>query len=210
MTSIVAVDLDNTLYDFDTPARDAFLKLGIERGNKGFFKGAYNAWGEWRSMTDSCGDDIQEEVIQMVHEPESILEQHPFKGSQQVLHELEEQGHTLLFISNREPERHRPTAVWLEDHGFPPGELICTRESKLPLIAHCQYLIDDRPKTLVQFVFEYDWKNKYGSQNGAMQRKAFSLAYPYNQALTDVPGMYFAPTWGGIQYYLAKEGVLDG
>ena len=41
------------------------------------------------------------------------------------------------------------------------------------------------------------------------QRKAFVKGYPYNQALTDVPNVYVAMDWYGINEYLVRKGVLS-
>jgi hypothetical protein len=74
--------------------------------------------------------------------------------------------------------------------------------NKIPLVSDCQYIIDDRPKTLVQFIYDAQWLHGRLRQ----PRLGFGLAFPFNQNLTDVPGVYLAPTWGGIRYYLKQEG----
>jgi hypothetical protein len=209
MTTI-AVDVDNTLYDFESAARQAFLDLAAERSDEGLFQGAYNPWTEWRSMGDVCGPEVQSAVICRVHEPEVILDQTPYIGAADVLWELVNAGYKLKYISNRSPDAFGATYRWLEGCGFPIGvsapdaNLVCTMGNKIPLVSDCQYIIDDRPKTLVQFIYDAQWLHGRLRQ----PRLGFGLAFPFNQNLTDVPGVYLAPTWGGIRYYLIKKGVL--
>lgn len=193
----IAVDVDSTLYDFETPAREAFQKLADERNDKTLFRGLYVPWTEWRSPADACGLDDWLTVIDMVHEPESILAQEPFAGSASVLQALEDEGHELLYITSRKSACHEATAQWLDDH-FPEGEVICSGSDKSQHLANCQYLIDDRPKTLVEFIYDFS----------AFEREAFGLMYEYNRALTDINHIYLAPSWEGIRYYLHRMGVL--
>lgn len=201
MTSI-AVDIDSTLYDFETPFRQACLDLAFEREDKEkYFKAAYHSWVQWRSPAD-IDFSIFMEALDVVHSPEVIRSREPFEGSVDVIGELWEQGSDLIYISNRAPETEEATREWLVKSGFPPGDLICTNDSKREYMADCRYLIDDRPKTMVEFVYDRDWE--FG------ERKAFSKLYEYNEALTDIPNCYLAPTWAGIRYYLEQKGVLNG
>ena len=48
-------------------------------------------------------------------------------------------------LRSTHPEAFDPTWNWLDHNEFPPGELKCQWEDKIPLIADCQYIIDDRP-----------------------------------------------------------------
>lgn len=201
--TVIAVDIDNTLYSFEYAARKAYLDLAHKRGDKTLFKGAYNPWQEWRSMSDVCGDEICGQVISLVHSPEVINQQRPYPECRDVLHELADAGYELRYISNRHPDSREVTAEWLEDFRFPSGELFCTFEDKIPLVKDCLYIIDDRPKTLVQFVYDRDWPASL-----FRPRIGFGMAFPFNQALTDIPGIYLAPTWGGIRYYLQDKEIL--
>jgi FMN phosphatase YigB (HAD superfamily) len=51
----IAVDIDSTLYDFETPAREAMFKLYKETGDLVYKEGAYHPWTEWRSPADVLG-----------------------------------------------------------------------------------------------------------------------------------------------------------
>lgn len=204
----IAVDLDSTLYDFSPPFRQAFFDLARESGKKEeYFKGGYHSWSEWRSPADVCGIEGFMAALDRVHSPEVISSRIPFEGSVEAVNELADQGYDILYVTNRDPKVTRATEGWLRDCGFPIDneELICTMSDKQNIIAHCQYLIDDRPKTLVEFVYNRDWASP-----ARPQRKGFGMMFEYNRALTDIPNIYLAPTWGGLRYYLEEKGVLDG
>lgn len=205
----IAVDIDDTLYSFNNLAREVFVDVAIEKGNKRYQRGAYCAWGEWRSPPDVTDDDVWMEVIERCHSPEMISQQVPFSNASDTLTELAEQGYELRYISNRDPLATSDTKSWIDYYNFPDGELICTREDKLPQIRDCMYLIDDRPKTLIQFVYDFHWKHRYGSENKQYERKGFGLYMPYNAALTDVPGIKLAPNWKLLRQYLIETDVLQ-
>lgn len=204
----VAVDIDSTLYDFETPAREAFAKLAEERGDKSLLRGAYHPWTEWRSPADACGLEVWLDAIAMVHANDVILDQTPFPGSVETCAALVSEGYDLLYVSNRATESYDATLEWLHNCGFPQADsLICNQFSdKKAALADCRYLIDDRPKTVVEFVFDYDWALRKGAEE---PRKAFVPAYPYNQNLTDIPNVYLAPTWAGLNSYMVSKGVLS-
>lgn len=207
---MIAIDVDSTLYDFATPARQAFLDLAIKHGDKEeYFKGGYQSWVEWRSPGDVCGPEAFQEVLDIVHSDSVIQEQDPFPGAVKIVNEIAEQ-HDLFYITNRSPKAADATRWWLNERGFPTADLIAMMDDKAPYLSECQYLIDDRAKTLVQFVEDFNWKYTYGSLDQPRKRQAFGLLFEYNRALTDLPNIYLAPTWAGIRYYLTKKGVLDG
>lgn len=206
----VAVDIDATLYNFEVPFRQAFLDLAFERGEKEeYFKGGYQSWVEWRSPADVCGIEAFHEALERVHSPKVILAQPPFDHSVEVVNDLAEQ-HDIFYISNRDQGCQQATRQWLTAKGFPNAELVCTMEDKGPWLSECQYIIDDRPRTLVSFVYDYMWKYTYGALADDNRRKAFGLLYEHNRSLTDIPNIYLAPTWSGLRYYLERKGVLHG
>lgn len=207
---MIAVDIDSTLYDFATPARQAFLDLALKHGEKEeYFRGGYQSWVEWRSPSDVCGPDAFQEVLDIVHSPRVILSQDPYPNAKEVLREIVAEGHEIFYISNRSKDAVDATEEWLWSNDFPEAELIATMEDKQPYLCECQYLIDDRAKTLVQFVEDFQWKYTNGALSKENERKAFGLLFPYNQNLTDIPNIYLAPTWPGLRYYLQRKGVLS-
>lgn len=243
--SSIAVDIDSTLYDFETVAREGFLVLADKYDDKDLFRGAYDPWIEWRSPADSCGLDIWLEVIALCHAPEVILSRVPFEGAVDTCRALEAAGHELMFISARDGTAEEATEQWLRQQGFlgSNAQVVCAHD-KTEHMAECQYLVDDRPKTVVEFVNDPDWNRRlvneidrrwtdvyrkywvadrertgqseqdayaahvewYRKQDA---RRAFVLEYPYNQNLSDVPGLSLAPTWAGINFYLVKYGLLE-
>ena len=223
--AIIGVDVDSTLYDFETPSRDAALKMWQETGDDAFKEAHYHPWTEWRSPADVLmGDDgIPHrwlEVINRVHDDNSILSQVPFTGAVETCQALMRAGHKLIYITNRAASTEAATRTWLVNNGLldsaevvMPATLVVTDGDKRPFLEHAQYLIDDRLKTCVQFVYDYDWQFMNGVRKdaggpGTLDRVAFVKAYPYNQNATDVPGLILAPTWAGISHYLVKKGLL--
>lgn len=222
----IAVDVDSTLYDFETPSRDASLKLWQETGDDAFKEAAYHPWTEWRSPADVLmGEDGVPhrwlEVIARVHEDDSILGMQPFSGAVETCSALAKAGHHLIYITNRAASTEEATRQWLDRNGFfgyPAQDpdaysLVVTEGNKAPFMADCQYLIDDRLKTCVQFVYDFDWQFNFGVRghvkgNANRDRIAFVKAYPYNQNATDIPGLILAPTWAAINVYLVKKGLL--
>ena len=165
----IAVDIDSTLYDFETPAREGFLALAEKYGDKSLFQGAYHPWTEWRSPADVCGLGIWMEVIGLCHDADVISQQVPFAGSVETCQALIREGHDLVYVSNRDTESTEATIEWLDKHGFlcTPGgtflgedAVVCMMDDKKPFLKDCQYLIDDRPKTCIEFVFDFEWEER--------------------------------------------------
>jgi uncharacterized HAD superfamily protein len=209
----IAIDIDSTLYDFETPFRQACLDLAFERDDKEkYFKAAYHSWVQWRSPAD-LDETIFAEALARVHSDAVILSRTPFENAVDVVSKLAEE-HEVFYITNRDPDCHAATHAWLVKHGFPNASmLICTMDNKALHLKDCQYIIDDRPKTMVEFVYDRMWSTYdpcKGECSEDKERKAFSLMFEYNDSLTDIPNVYLAPTWAGIEYYLTEKGVLNG
>jgi hypothetical protein len=205
----VAIDIDDTLYDFNIKIREEFFKMAIEYDDKDLLRGAYMPFVEWRSLTDSLGVDIAKEAIHRVHSDESILSQVPYEDSVKTLREVAAAGHNLFYISSRQETCHDATEKWLNEQKFPKGDILCVSGPKTNFIRDCRYLIDDRPSTIADFVTDYTWKKWNGStEKSEKQRVAFGLWYTYNQALTDLRNVYLAPTWLGLRYYLKKKEII--
>lgn len=206
----VAIDIDDTLYSFNNLAREVFVDVALEEGDKRMQRGAYCAWTEWRTPADVTDGNAWARIIERCHSGPNICRQTPFPSAAKTLQELVREGYELHYISNRSHDSLKDTMWWLEQHDFPVGSVTCNMDAKLPQVRDCQYIIDDRPKTLVEFVYDFGWKHRYGSENAAMQRKGFGLHTPYNAALTDVPGIKLAPNWKLLRQYMIDQGVLSG
>lgn len=204
--SKIAIDIDSTLYDFETAFRQAYIDIALEDDDKSLFRGAYASWVEWRSPWDVCGEDAFQKALDKVHSEEVIESRQPFEGAPDVLFELAKK-HQIMYLSNRDKKLTDITQDWLIDH-FPCGEVVCTMKDKQAHLMDCQYLIDDRPKTLCDFLYDRNWVTMGNVKEG--NRVGFGLLFEYNRALTDIPNLYLAPTWAGIGFYLNREGVLDG
>jgi hypothetical protein len=218
----IAIDIDSTLYDFETPARDAMLKLYLKTGDPVFKEGVYHPWTEWRSPADVLGLDRWLAAIGLCHQADVIEAQVPFDGAVETCRALLHEEHSLMYISNRATESEEATRRWLVSNHFFGGDiprvtedqfvtLVVTMGDKRPFLADCQYLIDDRLKTCIDFIHDFYWQAEHGvrGEENALERKAFVKAYGYNQAGTDIPGLYIAPTWAGLNEYLVTKDVLS-
>jgi hypothetical protein len=208
----IAVDIDSTLYDFETAAREAMLKKYYETKDPAYKLGVYHPWTEWRSPADAVGLKRWLTAIEVCHQADIIMAQVPFPGAVETCRALTDYGHSLLYISNRAEGSLDATSSWLEANGFlhEGAEVVATSGDKKPYMVGCQYLIDDRLKTCVEFIHDFDWQIVNGPRgtNPSRERKAFIKGYPYNQAATDIPGTYVALTWAGLNEYLVSKGVL--
>lgn len=196
--SLISIDIDDTLLDFSSAVREAFFEMAIESGDKSLLKGAYIPTAEWRSLTDAHTVEAALEAIDRVHR--NIDQSVPHIYAPEICWDLIEAEHEILYVTSRKNEYYEPTLLWLFDNGFPKGKLICSANDKSEHLKKCRYLIDDRPRTIVEFLYNCNW-------NGD-ERLAFGLWRDYNRALTDIPGVYLAPTWKGIQFYLRKKEVI--
>lgn len=203
----IAVDIDDTLYSFGELAREVMCDIAAQTEDKSLEQKAYSLyseWNEWRYPPDLLGLDMWLEIIDVCHQPEQILSRTPYESAAEVLTELAKENQ-LLYISNRadSDDVFDATCDWLDKHSFPLGQVVCTTKSKTPYLAGSRYLIDDRPKTLVEFVYDREWLSP-----ARPQRVGFGLRQEYNSSLTDVPGIKLAPNWKLLQRFLHKEGLL--
>jgi len=208
----IAIDVDNTLYPFDQECREAFFEMALEKDDREYLKGAYAPQVEWRSLGDVLGFEALLEAIEKVHD--QTLSQVPYKGAVRVVQRIKEEGHTIKYVTTRNDKYWSDTYEWLMQTGFPGGEVFCSDQDKTQFISNCQYIIDDRPKTILDFIYDHEWKEnqdtlcQLGMQDEPKVRKAFGLWFPYNQALTDVRNVLLAPTWRGLEYYLERKGII--
>lgn len=200
----IAIDVDNTLYSFDLECREAFFEMALDKENKDYLRGAYAPQVEWRSLGDVLGFPALAEAIEIVHS--RTLEQTPYKGAVKTVQQIAEKGHKIKYVTTRDEKHAEITEGWLAKYHFPEAPVYCSNEDKTEFISDCQYIIDDRPKTILNFIYDYDWKSEWQREDN--QRKAFGLWFPYNQNLTDVRNVLLAPTWRGINYYLERKGIL--
>lgn len=225
----IAVDIDDTLYSFTDEAREV-LSWMVDAPEFAAYKeqlthALYAKWDQWRTPFELCGFDAEGnslwlKCIEYCHDDEAILRQQPFNGSVEILTELADAGHELLYISNRATETEDATRQWLMVNNFPAGELVVTSGNKAPFIRECQYMIDDRVKNVLDFIYDYEYETALRKEAGGYtepyaeqvyeggKRKAFVRVADYNGGLTDVPNLYLAHTWKGLRRYMVKKGLL--
>lgn len=195
--SKIGVDIDDSLYSFGSLARNVLADEAARTGDKLLERAAYAEWPEWRSPVDLLGTEEWLRIIALCHDEEMIRVQQPFEGAVQLLTELAEE-HELVYVSTRDTERYMATKEWLTNNLFPDGELVCSGQDKNIYLKDCQYLIDDRPKNLIQFVYSDTY----------LERIGFGLLHSYNRSLTDVPNIYLAPNWTLLRTFMEKTRLL--
>ncbi len=154
MCAMIAVDLDDTVYSFTTLARNVLASRAANTGDERLTNAAYALWPEWRTPVDLLGLDLWLDVIAECHSDQSILNQIPYPGVKKTLQELVERGHKVIYLSSRNETCEDATVRWLDMHHMPEGVLTCTGHDKAEYLAECQYVIDDRPSTLVSCYYD--------------------------------------------------------
>lgn len=215
----IAVDIDDTLYSFGRLARQVLSSEAARTGDDKLEVAAYAPWSEWRVPPDLIGIEEWLRIIDLCHTEEQILSQEPYPDAYDVLHDLVDEGHELVYVTSRNPERQNATEKWVEINGFPVGPLACSGHDKTQHIKDCQYIIDDRVSTLVRFVYDWEWTSnikrltgEIGMENSIKYKRiGFGLMTEYNRGLTDCPGIFLAPpeNWVLLRKGLVKHGVLS-
>lgn len=211
----IAVDIDDTLYSFRDISKDALFYLAQQRGDKEILSAAYTEALQWRTLADVAGNEVLMEAIELAHSPAIMNQLEPFRGAPETLYALVNEGHEIIYISNRDEKSTDATRNWLLKHSFPDPrstfgvELKCLWGDKIPHLRECQYIIDDRASTLIRFVTDSLWEREQARLRWEKPRKGFGIHAPHNTNLTDVDNIYLAPTWASLNYYLVRKGLLS-
>lgn len=203
----IAVDVDDTLYPFTELARQVIAGEAYRTGDKLLERAAYAPWVEWRTPVDLLGTEKWLEIIDLCHSEVMIRTQRPYAWAAEVLTELSHY-HELVYVSTRNTERELITREWLVKNHFPSGDFVCSGQSKREHVRECRYMIDDRPKNLIDFVYGSGWLEDHTEEEA---RIGFGLMTEYNRSLTDVPNIYLAPpgNWRLLRHYFLKTGLLE-
>lgn len=218
--SLIAVDIDDTLYSFADAAREECIRRhdASEDGEvrRAYGSVAYLPWTSWRVPPDLLGRNKWMNVIEAVHQTDVILSREPYANSVQVINELYDEGHQIDYVSSRHDRTVKATKAWLIEKGFPldgrsrleahtdngPAARYLETgytDDKAALLKWHSCLIDDRCKSLVEFVFTPAAEAHFG----------FGLQKDFNHNLTDIPGIYISPTWMGLRAGLVSKGFLS-
>lgn len=208
----IAVDIDSTVYDFTSLARNEARQMAFEEGWESDFstkdtdlaiklmKASGLPWPEWRSPGDLFGAELWSKILDRTHAPNRILVQEPYEDSVSVINDWIYDGAEVFFITSRDPdETAEATEQWLIDIGIVDPTLLCTGRvgSKIPtlIMKDTNVLIDDRPQTLVDFAYEdhIDFVAAIGIQ------------HPYNQGLSDIPRLDIVKSWAEIPSALERR-----
>ena len=193
---VVSVDIDDTLTPFNDLAKKVIWDRHCKTGRKIYKSFVYASINHWRSPVAPLGIEEWLDVVAECHSNENILSNQPLAGSVEAINMLAEYN-DIYYVSNRAPSTYVATVEWLTKCGYPsPNRCICLNDQpKIEFFKRegVDYIIDDRPKTLTDFVYS------------APNKKAFGLLTEYNASLTDIDNIYLAHDWYGLAYYFEKE-----
>lgn len=195
--SIIYCDIDNTIFDFEREARSLLRDLALESDDKRLLRASYTRWDEWSCLSDLVGSEITKIVVDKIHSDEFIDESVIDYTCIDVLNRIDRREHSLRFITNRDLSCQGATEEMLSNYGIIFDCLICTKGEKKFFTANGQYLIDDRPKNLIDFV--------YGQ---GRDRFGFGLLTDWNRNLTDVDRVYLSPDWRGLGKYFEEFEII--
>jgi hypothetical protein len=146
MNSILALDVDSTVWDTGARVRDVVLEITGDALDLG-------VTSTWTQILTVYGEATTTEIFDRVLAPERVRERTPYPGSAEVLLRLQqERGIGIHFITrNHDPEAMQPhLGPWLRGHFGPGVGLTVTRGDKLGILRELGAfgLIDDRSENL--------------------------------------------------------------
>lgn len=195
----ICIDIDSTLTDFLTHARDVASKMADESPyhidpERAILLnyGSETPWPEWKSPNEIFGHDLWMEILNRTHSPVEILAQEPFENAVEIINRWIQVGHEVVFISSRDhDETAEATEQWLQKIRILDPRLICTGRagSKIPTLIQegIDVLIDDRPQTLIEFAYETP-----------DPVAAIGIKHEANVCLSDVPALDMVDSWSEI------------
>ncbi|MDI3256106.1 MAG: hypothetical protein QJR10_15200 [Bacillota bacterium] len=107
--------------------------------------------------------------------PEVFADAAPFTGAAEALQVLAASGKRVVYITARPQWARQLTLQWLEKHGFPAGEVICT-QAKPDVIRQLgvSIYVEDAPRELQQLLV-------------VPELKVFRKWQPWNEVFHGVP-----------------------
>lgn len=194
--NIVVVDVDNTVHESDITMN----RLSMELFNSPFRWCKQNAW--YDGSDPHMPMDNMLKMFGRLHDRDMIFLTAPYVGAPEGLRAIEDAGYEIHYYTDRKGESHDDTYDWLEKYGFPSIENLKCCADKRGEIAKigdrlCS-IIDDRVRTLLYVKYELGCE------------KVFSLRQPYNQNLSDAPGIFLKDTWSELaETFINEMGVLN-
>lgn len=177
--SIIAVDIDSTLYPFI----DLWRKVAKSDFNVTFPTVMH--WGQCITSFESFDDAM--ESIKICHSNENIREAAPYKNAARALIELMYEDFDIWYYTDRDEKTERATRFWLAVNNFPvPSNLVICKDKRddLKRVRNELFtLIDDRPRTLIHGLHNLNLTNVY------------SIQHTYNENLKDIPGVNIFDDW---------------
>jgi len=181
--TMVAVDIDSTLYSFI----GAFSKTA---------KDVYDIdispdLPEWSSLYDyfECPHDFERCVVESYSEGR-IKDNNPYPDAVEVLKKIKDLGFEIHYFTDRAKSSEPSTAAWLSHYGLPDHQNLHVCKNKhINLLANVDKLVtlvDDRPKHLITSLHNLGLPKVYG------------LRHAYNWNLADIDGIVIHETWSDM------------
>jgi len=134
----IAVDIDNTLWDFSPVFWDKLRKI-----NPAIVPPAiWNRWDFWDTYVTK--KQIYGAIKEIHLKQDRYL---PFDGARPFLASLKDRGFYIIIASHRAPEARSVTAKWLEEHGLVHDELHLSNDKSIIFKDLCA-VVDDSPSVL--------------------------------------------------------------
>lgn len=176
----IAIDIDSTLHHYwDVLSEVSLRRFGVELPYEEQF-----TWGITRLRDEQLALCIEES-----HCDQKILAGEPYPNAVEVVCRWHEAGHFIHVTSHRSPDRHRPTAQWLQQIGVPCDDLHCSFDK----VSRCveleiDLLIDDSPINLLR-----------AADRGIA---VATILHPWNQEICEEEGVLAAHNWRELETLL--------
>lgn len=176
----IAIDIDSTLHHYwDVLSEVSLRRFGVELPYEEQF-----TWGITRLREEQLRLCIEES-----HSDETILAGEPYPNAVEAVCRWHRAGHFIHVTSHRAPDRHKPTAQWLQRIGLPCDDLHCSFDK----VSRCveleiDLLIDDSPVNLLR-----------AADRGLA---VATILHPWNQEICEEEGVLAAANWRELETLL--------
>ena len=178
------VDVDNTLWDFDSELRKRMveeLKLTVPK-----------EWKDWGDPIDIIGDNQKAfDLFNEMHYDQDLMK--PYKAAGLVLKDLRRLGYKILIATNRVPESCDALVAWLDGNDLIYDEIYCDIHKKeLFATRKIDLAIDDSPEIIAE-ALKHDVR-------------ILSLRFSYNN---QIPGPTKFSSLQEMHEYLIQELIMS-
>lgn len=191
MKNLIVVDIDNTIHESDITMN----RVSMELFNSPFRWCKQNEWYKGGHQHMPLENALK--VFDRMHDRDMIFLTQPYVGSPEALQSLHNAGWEIAYYTDRKQSAHDATRDWLSEYEFPtPDNLRCCKDKRAALADikdEILTVIDDRPRTMIYSLYELGVERVY------------SLRHPYNQNMSDIPGISLHDTWLDIHKAFVED-----